>query len=139
VTDTETARTWTLELPPGTPILSANHRMHRYAAARRIKELNAAAILLTRVAKLPVIGRATVLVLYLPPPRLKRDRHPLASDRIEDSENLAPTSKAVVDGLVRGGVFASDSRKYVPRVAYEVLAETHPRGLVRIVITEAPK
>ena len=133
---TTSARTWTLEFPAGMAILTANHRMHRYAAARRIRELNDAAIKLARVKKLPPIGRADIVVEYLPPPRLRKDRHPLASDRIEDSENLQPTAKALVDGLVRAGVFRNDSRRYVRRVPCEVLEQTHPRGLVRVRITE---
>lgn len=137
MTDTTTARTWTVDLPAGTPILSANHRMNRYAAQRRINALQGVAIQLARQNKLPAIAHATVLVTYEPPPRLKRDRHPLASERIEDSENLQPTAKALVDGLVKAGVFpAGDSRKRVAWVNCVLMPETHPCGLVRLTITE---
>lgn len=137
MTETTTARTWTVELPPGTEILSANHRMNRYAAQRRINALQGVAIQLATKYKLPAIAHATVLVTYEPPPRLTKDRHPLASQRIEDSENLQPTAKALVDGLVKAGVFpAGDSRKRIDWVTCVLLPETHPRGLVRLTITE---
>jgi crossover junction endodeoxyribonuclease RusA len=129
-------RTWTIELEPGTPILTANHRKHRYAAGARTKQLRAVAYQLANAMRLPVIEQAEILVQYNPPPRLKRDRHPLASERIEDSENLQPTAKALVDGIVQAGVLASDSRRYVRHVVCEMLPETHPRGLVTVHITE---
>jgi hypothetical protein len=129
-------RTWTIELPAGTPILTANHRMNRYAAQRRINDLQDVAIQLALLHQLPAIGYATVLAQYNPPPRRMKDRHPLASDRIEDSENLQPTAKALVDGLRKAGVWPSDSRKYVRHVTCEVLPETHPRGQVTVTITE---
>ena len=130
-------RAWTIELPPGTPILTANHRNNRYAAQRRINELQEAAIHLARAHRLPEIPRAVVLVTYAPPPRLKRDRHPFASERIEDSENLQPTAKALVDGFRKAGVFPhGDSRKYVGWVNCVVLPGSHPRGQVTVHITE---
>ena len=129
-------RSWTIELPAGTPILTANHRMHRMAAGARTKALRGVAFQLARAARLPELERAEILVRYLPPPRLKRDRHPLASERIEDSENLQPTAKALVDGIVQAGVLPSDSRKYVRHVICEVLPGTHPRGQVTVTITE---
>lgn len=137
MTETTTARTWTLELPAGTPILTANHRMNRYAANTRIKDLKKAITDMAMVQRLPVIGRCDVLVEYLPPPRRRRDRHPFASERIEDGDNLYPTSKALVDGLAACGTFGgADSRRRVPQSTCRVLPQTHPRGLVRIHLTE---
>ena len=129
-------RSWTLELPPGTPILTANHRLNRYVAQAQINALQAVAIQLARTHRLPPIGYAEVLAEYNPPPRRRKDRHPLASERIEDSDNLQPTAKALVDGLRKAGVWPSDSRKWVRHVVCEVLPQTHPRGQVRLTITE---
>jgi hypothetical protein len=132
-----TARTWTIELPPGTPIISGNNRLDRYAKNRRTQELKdkAGAIARCRV-QIPPLRRADITVTYLSPPRLRRLRHPLASDAISDSDNLAPTGKALVDGIVACGIFPSDSKRYVRRVTYELAEETHPRGLLRVHITE---
>ena len=130
-------RSWTIELPPGTPILTANDRLNRYAAQREINRLKGVAIQVARRARLPAISRAAVLLTYAPPPRLVRYRHPLASQRIEDSENLQPTAKALVDGLVKAGVFpAGDSRKHVAWVNCVLLPEVHLRGLLTLIITE---
>jgi hypothetical protein len=129
-------RTWTIALEPGTPILTANHRMSRYPAAARIKYLRRLAAELARQAKIPRLEYADILVTYASPPRLKRDRHPLASDRIEDHQNLQPTAKALVDGIADAKVFVSDSRKHVGPVPCQLLDETHPRGQVTMHITE---
>lgn len=122
-----------LELPPGTPILTANHRLHRLAANNRTQQLKAVVWQLARHARLPVLGPCDVTVEYESPPRRRKDRHPLSSDRVEDSDAIAPTAKACVDALADFGTFGgADSKTRVRKVAYQLLPETHPRGLVRI-------
>lgn len=131
-----TARSWVIELPPGTPILTANDRLNRYAANRQVRDLKRLMITLTALHRVPPVDGAVIVVEYQPPPRLKKHRHPLASARIEDNDNLAPTAKALVDGLVKAGVLVGDSRKRVTS-STRLLADTHPRGQVRVHITEA--
>jgi hypothetical protein len=129
-------RAWVIELPAGEPILTANHHMNRYAANRRVQDLKGLMIRLAQVHKLPRLEAATVTVEYRSPPRRKADRHPLASDRVEDHDALYPTRKALVDGLVKAGVLADDNRKRVTNSGCRILPETHPMGLLRVVITE---
>ncbi len=129
------SRTWTLELPPGTPFLTANNRDHWSARQRTTANLHACIKTLVVMHKVPAIERADITVQYEPPPRLKRDRGFMASPRVEDQDNLAPAAKALVDGLVQAGVLPGDSRKRV-RSSTELLADTNPRGLLRVVITE---
>ena len=129
------ARTFTLELPPGTPIISGNNRLDRYAKNRRIKDLQ-------RLIRAKVRGRAQITVPvyitveYASPPRLMRLRHPFASECILDHDNLWPTYKACCDGLVRAGLLAGDTKRYVGPGRVALADETHPRGLLRVTISE---
>ncbi len=129
-------RTWVLEFPAGMELLTANNRLSRYPKARVTKALREQGWGAAMRHRLPRIECATIHVTYLPPPRRRKDRHPFASERIEDSENLAPTGKHLVDGIVDAGVFASDSRKHVRRVTCELLPGSCPRGQVTLHITE---
>lgn len=129
-------RTWVLELPEGTSIVSGNNRLNRYARNDRIQALKQKTRVAVLRAKIPPLGRADIEVRYFSPPRLKRLRHPFASDAISDSDNISPTGKACADGIVLAGVFVSDAKKRVRRVISELDDATHPRGLVRITITE---
>ena len=131
-------RTWTIELPPSTVLLTSNHRLHRMKANAVTQSLRGLAIQLARKQRIPQVERADILVTYLPPPRLRRLRHPLASERVDDPDALAPTGKALIDGLTQAGVFVSDNRKHVRRVAYELLEGSCPRGQVLLHITEVP-
>lgn len=133
-------RSWVIELPPGTPILTANERASSWRATmgrnKRTQELKAIVRRLAAdVAKVPALRVARVEVVYLNPPRLKKDRHPLASARIEDHDNLWPTWKATTDALVKAQVLADDNaRRVMPPVCR--IGGMHPRGQVRIIITE---
>ncbi len=135
---TPAPREWVVELPPGTPIISGNHRMHPMARAAAVKRLKDTTVRAIEIARLPVITvPVDVLIEYEPPPRLKKDRHPLASARIEDSDNLAPTGKTLVDALRKAGVLArGDAHGRVRKVTNQVLPRTHLRGHVRMRITE---
>lgn len=129
-------------MPPGTPIISANSRMDRYSRNRLTQELKdkIGAIAACRMKlREQNLGRCDITVEYLSPPRLRRDRHPFASDAIADSDNLAPTGKALVDGLVKEArIWPDDNKRWVRRVTYELAQETHYRGLLRVIITEVP-
>ncbi|MCC3311501.1 hypothetical protein [Nocardia africana] len=85
--------TATIKLPWSAPPLSMNDsgatRGAMFAKARKITEIRGDVVNLARKAKLPKgIDRATITLHYRP-----RD------NRARDSVNLAPTLKAVVDGL----------------------------------------
>ncbi len=131
-------RTWVIELPPGTPVLTANDRMHRYATNTVIANLKNVISRLATQRRIPQLERAQVTLEYESPPRYRKDRHPLASKRVEDGDALFPTRKACVDGLVYAGVFPKGDSKLrvVGDATCRLLPYTHPRGLVRIIITE---
>lgn len=130
-------RTYVLELPAGTPILTANQSLHFHDRSDRVEALAAVVTQLVRSQRPPPFaGQVDVLVEYASPPHRKADRHPLSSQEVKDAENIAPTSKAAIDALVRAGVLVNDSRKWVRQVTYRLAAVKHPRGLVRITITE---
>jgi hypothetical protein len=128
-------RTFVIELPEGTPIVTGNTRMHYHAKNRVIRNLH-------EVMRSLVRGRAQITVPvhitveYASPPRLRAKRHPLASECILDHDNLWPTYKACADGLVRAGLLAGDTKRYVGPGNVVLADETHPRGLVRVTISE---
>ena len=135
----EGARTWVIELPPGIPVVTANNRMNRYERNRRVQGLKDAVTILARAQHIPVLYRIDFLCEYLSPPRLKRDRAWGASDAITDSDGIAPTGKACLDGLAAAEVVAVDSAKYVRRSTCVLAEERHLRGLVRLHITEVSR
>jgi hypothetical protein len=124
-------------------IISANNRLDRWkknALTRDLQAKAADAVKRQMPRPPPVIGLADITVEYLSPPRLKRMRHPFASDCISDSDNIAPTAKALIDGLIKKAhMWPSDSKKYVRETSYILARETHPRGLLRIYITEVER
>lgn len=130
-------RQWVIDIPPGTTIIPTNHRLNPYLRNRLNKGLHEVIADLMLVHRLPRLELADITLTYNPPPRLKRLRHPMASARIDDSDGLYLTAKALVDGLTKAGVFASDTIKHIPRApACQVLPETHPRGHLILTVTE---
>ena len=130
-------RTWTIELPPGTPILTANNRMGPFARNRRVQHIREVTGQILMCRRLPEpFPLAAVLVEYASPPARKADRHPLAAQAIRDADNIAPTAKACIDELVRAKVLPTDARRCVRSVTYRLADQPHPRGVVRITLTE---
>jgi hypothetical protein len=125
------SRTWTIEFAPGMELLTGNSRLSRYPRAELIKTLKNAGYIMAKQLKLPRIERADVAVEYRPPAH----RHPLASAMIRDADNLAPATKALIDGFTMAGVFPQDSVKHVRRVSYEFGPKSE-RGQVLLHITE---
>lgn len=126
--------TWTIELPAGLELLSLNGREHYYARHRLYQSLKQAAWAMVLKAKLPRLQRVTVTVVYDPPDRRHRD-----------ADNLAPTLKALVDGLVASGRIGAgvplrpgqgDDSRYVAAVTMEIGPEPYPRGRLRLIICE---
>lgn len=133
-------RIWVIELPPGTPILTANERASsRGATMRRNKRTQEFKDVVTRLAadvvKVPRLHAAQVELVYRNPPRFRKDRHPFASARIEDHDNLWPTLKATLDALVKAGVLRDDNVRHAAPPTCRI-GGTHPRGQVCIIITE---
>jgi crossover junction endodeoxyribonuclease RusA len=115
---------YVIELPPGLPLLNANQRLHWAVRNRHTQDIKDHAWARAKQAKVPVLGRVAITVEYQPPDRRRRD-----------ADNLAPTGKAAIDGLVLAGVLPDDDSKHVTAVSYQI-GEPFPFG--RIVIRIQP-
>jgi hypothetical protein len=105
-----TSRTYTIALPPGHKLLNANDRMHWRGRNTITQDIVNTAIVMTRKAKIPPLGRVTIRAVL----------HP-ASARRCDPHNWFPSIKAAIDGVVRaGGVLADDDAKHVIDVSVEL-------------------
>lgn len=141
-------RSWVLEIPAGTVFLTSNHRLHRMRVWEINRELKKISARLARIQKIPRIERADIWFTYLPPPKLERDRHPFASVRVEDGSALAPSGKALIDGISgskvidkttgerAAGVFVDDNHHHVRWESYQRLPGTCPQGQLWMTITE---
>lgn len=90
--------TWRMSMKaPSTGWLTANGRLHHLSRASRTKVLRRSAYLHARSAKAPQLSTARIVVVFH-----HRDR------RRRDVANLAPTAKAVIDGLVDAGLLPDD-------------------------------
>jgi len=125
-------RTFTLTLPPGTRVLSANNRLHRYAEAAEVKRLRSIAITLAKQQHIPPLGQVTILLEY----QLPSAKHPMASQFIHDHDNLFPTLKALTDGIRRAGVITQDSREFVLDSRPRISEERYPLGRLLLHVTE---
>ncbi|MCO6011452.1 hypothetical protein NE236_41535 [Actinoallomurus purpureus] len=96
------ARTLTVELPAGLPLINANRRIHWMRRAELTRALRTAAYLLAIKADIPHLNRAHIVAEYRPPDRRRRDVH-----------NLFPSAKAAIDGLVDAHVLHDDSDRYL--------------------------
>lgn len=92
----------TIEMPFGGDLLiSANHRGHWASKARKTRAIREIAGWKARDAG-PVPTPTRLIVWVQWPDRRRRDEH-----------NLAPTSKAAIDGFVDGGLIPDDSGEYL--------------------------
>ena len=96
------ARTYTVELPAGMPLLNANRRPHWAAKAKLTRALREAALVCARRDQVPPLKRAHIVAEYRPPDRRRRDVH-----------NLFPSAKAAIDGVVDAGVLTDDADQYL--------------------------
>lgn len=80
--------------------MSMNDRLHPQARAKRTKLWRTMAA--KAAANVAQVERARVLIYYRFPNNIRREVN-----------NLMPTSKAIVDGLVDAGVFPDDNDKHV--------------------------
>lgn len=96
--------TWKLPIS-GHPI-TLNQRMHWANKAHETKRIRTEVWARARAAGIPNLdGRCEVQLVYRPPDKRRRD-----------SDNLAPTFKAAVDGLVDAGVLSDDTDDLVTRL-----------------------
>jgi len=84
------------------PFINANSRMHRHQEAKMTKAWREAAAL--RAKGIPQFERQVRIVAHI--------FKPIDTYKF-DPNNLADTTKAMVDGLVDAGLFVDDSRQYV--------------------------
>lgn len=95
-----------LKLPWTSPPLTMNQRLHYRVKAKLTKEIRDAAFLLAKHHKVPKhCGRIRVTLVYHPTDRRRRD-----------AINLAPTLKAIEDGLVDAQVVPDDTPTYIDPV-----------------------
>lgn len=93
-----------LVLPWARPPLTANASGgHWSASASAVKDVRDDTTRIARSLKLrPVSGPAMVFLSWYP-----------GSNRVADSDNIAPTLKRVIDGLRLANVFADDSSTHI--------------------------
>lgn len=104
-------QTWSLWLPWRTPPLSLNQRFSHWAVEKRIKDqVKQAVIVLARQQKIPHLAAITAELVWLKP-----------DNRRADADNIAPTLKPALDGLVAAGVLDDDDSDHVLRTSTKVL------------------
>ena len=115
---------YTIELPAGLELLSANGREHWARRNRITQSLKKAAWAMALQARTPRLERADITITYQPPDRRRRD-----------PDNLAPSGKACIDGIVLAGVLPDDNSAHVAAVHYTIGA-IYPRGRVVLHVRE---
>lgn len=119
-------REWTLTLPFTKP-LSLNDRMGWQQRYRLTKPWFDAGMVLARKHRIPLLPHFTAVLEYAP-----REK------RVRDPENLTPTLKALVDGMVKHGVAPGDDPRYytpTPAVIHDATGEP---GRLWLVVKELP-
>jgi hypothetical protein len=92
-------RSWRIELPPKTVLLTSNERLGIHARASRIKALRHTGWAMARFYKVPKLERAHVFYVI----------HPNTTTRRRDPGNWSPSAKAAIDGMVDAGVLPDDN------------------------------
>jgi crossover junction endodeoxyribonuclease RusA len=119
-----TGRTFTIALPAGLKLPSLNDRGHwgqRYSRAEAIRK---AAWAMALQAKVPLLGRVSIVAEYQPPDR-----------RVRDPDNVAAAAKAAIDGLRVAGVLLNDDSRHVAEVTCTI-GESCPKGRLVLRLTE---
>ncbi|MEV7472247.1 hypothetical protein AB0N33_00855 [Pseudarthrobacter oxydans] len=88
-------------LKPVGPFINSNSRDHRHQVAKMTKAWRETAA--QRATGIPTFEGRVHIVAHIYKPRAGR----------YDTNNLAPTTKAIVDGLVDAGLLLDDSTKFV--------------------------
>jgi crossover junction endodeoxyribonuclease RusA len=95
-------------------LMTSNQRPHWATKARHTRVVRDMAWVLARAQRVQLMPAATLEVVT------KWGDH-----RIRDAENIAPTSKAAIDGCVQAGLLTDDSSKYLKSVTFRIDPETH--------------
>ena len=119
-----TLRTFTITLPAGLPLLSLNDRFHWRERHRRNQSLKKAAWAMALQGKVTHLHRISVTAEYQPPDR-----------RLRDPDNIAPSVKAAIDGLVAAQVVPFDDSAYVVAVECRI-GEPYPLGRLVLHVAE---
>ncbi|MET3635636.1 hypothetical protein [Curtobacterium oceanosedimentum] len=124
------ARQWTLEFEWERPLLSANDRYGWRERHQRTRLARTSARLKAWQAHIPALDKVHVHLVWQVADRRRRD----------GNENLAPTLKALIDGIVDAGVVPDDTPNLVERSspAIEYLGPGHAKRDQRVllVVTE---
>lgn len=104
MTDAPAREWWELRLPWRRPPLSANDRPHWSTRNRLNQEIKTAAWALSKQARIPRLQAVTLELVWYP-----------GNNRRCDGENIAPTLKALTDGLVSAKVLPDDNSERVLR------------------------
>jgi Holliday junction resolvase RusA-like endonuclease len=117
-------REWTLALPYLAPPLTLNQRMHWAPRNRITQEIKQAVYVLAHGVNLPQgLDRVTVTLHWRP-----------ATTRKRDNDNISPTLKAAVDGLVMYGLVQDDNTDHLTSAT--VIDPTGKPGRVYVIIRE---
>ena len=111
--------TYTVALPVGYDLLSANDRHDYRAKARIIKQIRKDATVMALACKLPKLEVVRLTAVLHP-----RDK------RHQDSDNVQPTVKACIDAIVAAGYLPGDDERYVLSTTYMLGAPVKGSQLV---------
>ena len=118
-------RSWRIELPPRTVLLTSNDRLNVHERAARIKALRHTGWAMARACKIPPLERAHIFYVL----------HPDTKTRRRDPGDWAPSAKAAVDGLVDARVLPDDNHERLlgpdPRIGMPV-----PGSQLVLVVTD---
>jgi crossover junction endodeoxyribonuclease RusA len=114
---------FTIELPPGLVLLTANERPHWSRRAAVTGGIRVAAATLARAAQIPAAEQAWITVVLHPHNRRRLDPH-----------NWGPSAKAAIDGLVDAGILPDDDWRHLLAVTF-LLGPTRPARQLSLHIT----
>lgn len=119
-------RSWPVLLPYRRPPLSLNQKLHHMAEYRLKQRLKADTQLVVRAARVPSMKAVTAELVWF-----KGD------NRRADADNIAPTLKPVLDGMVAAGVIPEDNANHVLRTSTRIVLardDPHPALGARVVV-----
>lgn len=123
--------TFTIDLDYARPPITANDRTHWRRKADLTRRLRRAAAEAAKQHRIPEYPRIRVSLVWVVRDRRRRD----------GGENIAPTLKPLIDGLVDAGVVSDDDQHHVirdmPTIRYEQGSAPHLELTIAPVYPEA--
>lgn len=102
---------WTLPLPWRRPPLNLNQRHAHWAVENKLKqEIKTETAKVARALRVPTLQGVIAELVYYP-----------GNNRVMDSDNIAPTMKAVLDGLRVAHVLPDDDASRVLRTSQRIV------------------